>query len=61
MINNVAVMRQLYRAEYLVEDFCVLCFFLGPLDRYCRNENWNSILEGLMLNVWCLWSCSLYE
>ena len=32
MIDNVAVMRQLYGSEYLVEDFWGHCPILGALD-----------------------------
>ena len=46
MIDNVAVMGQLHGGEYLV-DFWGCRFILNPFDQYCKNEDWNSISEGL--------------
>ena len=44
MIVNVVVMGQLYGVEYLLEDVWECCSILAAFDRYCRNEDWNSII-----------------
>ena len=58
MIDYVVVMGQLYGGKYSVDDFSLCRSILDALDQYCRNEEWNSISEGLLLNVCCLWSSS---
>ena len=60
MIVKVVVMGQLYGVEYLLADIWGCCSILAAFDRYCRNEDWNSIIpEGLLLYVCCLCSCPL--
>ena len=44
MIVNVVVMGQLYGVEYLLEDVWECCSILAAFDRYCRNEDWSSII-----------------